>query len=779
MTNSAGKNRHASLLGSATERSWNALTQDSVAWVDVLRLTVGSALALILAYSLNVSGGFVTVLGVLFIPFMPHTPVLGLLRMVAGVVACGAGWVISYQLVDQPWLLVPLLAFNCFIFFYLLARGLPLMTMLILGLFPLAVGWMLMTGRTGSDVVVLILELECGLFAAELVAFVWPKTAERQLRTRIGQELIAVRDDYRAMMGESQQPGRLGKVEWKPSRSLGFNRVSDLMKSERGKADLELSRLLSIVNHTRYLLAWPTIFSSFVPSGKFDRWMIDLRSIRNQVHQAVYRILPDLSSAVMHRRPAGDIEDLKVALDELNQKTADWIEKYRGEESIETLSLPLLRCNLGGSFLEHTQGIHDLTHGAEPPDPIKTHEFAPSIFDRINRIFDERALLFAFRATLCPLVALMFGMTYPDWSGALILVLLSGFLAPLTMGGIAMMFVDRIFGLVLAAFLALFFYLLIMPDLVDLGVYLLFLSLFALPFLVLTVNPATTGIGLSGSMAIYFMLTSPNNPSVDLSPIQARLLSVGGATCISYLVFSFVFPVRSINTVGTRLAEVFTQMAATLDCYQPRLDWQKNSDSTPGPDQIARHQEENEQKIWSELHTLVARIMTFDQMVSDLQWELSHNKEYDKLRIRMLQAVNGIAPVLANLMFCKVHYEHSTDHEQMVARRDAREAMFRLLLGLAHYTDSDTSDKALVDDLLVDAEDANRRLKRQIESTDFRERLAVDHPAHGQVRSVLVEYAYNATLIRHLRKTRQLLVLRRHLNLNQRGIAVTADYAGG
>ena len=296
MRTSIGKRRQASLLGSATIRSWKALTQDSVAWVDVVRLTVGSALALVLAYSLNVSGGFVTVLGVLFIPFMPHTPVLGLLRMIAGVVACGLGWLLSYQLVDQPWFLVPLLAFNAFIFFYFLARGLPLMIMLILGLFPLAVGWMIMTGRTGSDVIVLILELECGLFAAEFVSFVWPKTAEKKLRNRIGTELLAVRDDYRSMLGENEERGRLGKVKWEPARSLGFNRLSDLMKSERGKNDPDLSRLLSIVNHTRYLLAWPTIFSSFVPSGRFDQWMTELRSIRNQVHQSVYQILPDLSS---------------------------------------------------------------------------------------------------------------------------------------------------------------------------------------------------------------------------------------------------------------------------------------------------------------------------------------------------------------------------------------------------------------------------------------------------------------------------------------------------
>ena len=781
MSTSASKRRQrqSSLIGSAASRSVKGLTQDPVAWVDVLRLTVGASLALILAYSVGVSGGFVTVLGVLFIPFMPHNPMLGLMRLVAGLVACTLGWVISYQFVDQPWLLVSLLATNCFFFFYLLARGLPLMSMMLLGLFPLAVGWMIMTGRTGSDVVVLILELECGILAAELVCFIWPKTAEKQLRTRIGAELISAKIDYQAMLGENDHRGRLGKVQWDPARSIGFNRLSELMRSERGKDDKELSRLISIVNHTRYLLAWPTIFSSFVPSGSFDQWMIDLRPYRNRLHQSVYRILSDLSSAVIDRRPAADVDDFDDALHELKEKTGDWLESHRKTDSIDVLSLPLLRCNLGTSFGVHLHGIHDLTHGIEPPDPMKTNEIAPTVLERVSRVFDPRSFLFAFRATLCPLVALMFGMAYPDWSGALILVLLSGFLAPLTMGGIATMFIDRIFGLVFAAIAALVFYLLVMPDLVEIGPFLLLLAVFSLPFLILTVNPATSGIGLSGAMAIFFMLTSPNNPSVDLNPIQARLLSVGGATCISYLVFSFVFPVSAVNTVGSRLAEVFTQMAQVLGSYVPRLDWQQDPDGIPDPDELADHQKTNEQQIWIESHVLVQRIMAFDQVVSDLKWELTHNQRYGEFRIRMLQQINAITPVLINLMFCKVHSEHLSNHEEMVARRNVREAMFRLLLGIAHYSDSDRSDKALVENLLARAQESNALLREAIEASDYRNTLAKDHPKHDGTRSLLVEYAYNGALIRHLRRVRRLLILRRKLNLEQRGMAVNSDYPGG
>ena len=159
MSTSSRRGGHQTLIGSSISRAIDALFRQPIQWVAVLRLVFGTALALVLAYSINVSGGFVTVLGVLFIPFMPHNPLLGLGRLLAGAVACGGGWLVAYQFVEQPWLLVPLVSMNAFLFFYLLARGLPLMSMLILGLFPIAIAWMLMVGRTGSDVVTLFLEL--------------------------------------------------------------------------------------------------------------------------------------------------------------------------------------------------------------------------------------------------------------------------------------------------------------------------------------------------------------------------------------------------------------------------------------------------------------------------------------------------------------------------------------------------------------------------------------------------------------------------------------------
>ena len=71
MTDSTTRTRQQTLIGSSISRSTKALFRDPIPWVAVLRLSVGSALALLIAYSINVSGGFVTVLGVLFIPFMP------------------------------------------------------------------------------------------------------------------------------------------------------------------------------------------------------------------------------------------------------------------------------------------------------------------------------------------------------------------------------------------------------------------------------------------------------------------------------------------------------------------------------------------------------------------------------------------------------------------------------------------------------------------------------------------------------------------------------------
>ncbi|MEC9233395.1 MAG: hypothetical protein VX403_05745, partial [Planctomycetota bacterium] len=84
MSTSSRRGGHQTLIGSSISRAIDALFRQPIQWVAVLRLVFGTALALVLAYSINVSGGFVTVLGVLFIPFMPHNLMLGLGRLLAG-----------------------------------------------------------------------------------------------------------------------------------------------------------------------------------------------------------------------------------------------------------------------------------------------------------------------------------------------------------------------------------------------------------------------------------------------------------------------------------------------------------------------------------------------------------------------------------------------------------------------------------------------------------------------------------------------------------------------
>lgn len=776
MSTSSRRGGHQTLIGSSISRAIDALFRQPIQWVAVLRLVFGTALALVLAYSINVSGGFVTVLGVLFIPFMPHNLMLGLGRLLAGAVACGGGWLVAYQFVEQPWLLIPLVAMNAFLFFYLLARGLPLMIMLIIGLFPIAIAWMLMVGKTGSDVVTLFLELECGILASEVVCLIWPKTATRDFRDRLSQDLLSLKDDYRTVLDDSDHRGRVGKVRWNPARSLGLKRVAQMMRSERGAQDPELSRLISIGNHIKYLLSWPSVYQSFVPAGRFDKWMNDLRPVRESIHASVYPALTDLAKAVRSRRPAADLTALDDALLDLNQQTDVWLEKHHAELPVTELSLPLLRCDLGVGFQRHMHGIQELANGAEPPDPTKTGEIAPTIIQRVTTAYDPRAALFAFRATLCPLVALMVAMAYPGWSGALILVLLSGFLAPISLGGIAMMFVDRILGLLVAGAMGLIFFVFLMPDLVDIGIFLLALSLFALPFLILTVNPSSVGIGLSGAMAIYFMLTGANNPQVSLDPIQARLLSVGGATFISYMVFTLVFPIRAVNTVGGHIAQVLDAMAGLLERFTPSVRNVDEAGPEPSQEMIDRHRRTNEQQVWIGSHKLVDEIESFDQVVSDLQWEIGNNRRYGELRLRMLMQVNLLAPILAGMMFQKVRMDTAWDEHESAQRAEARRSLFQLIRSLSRYAASDHSPRSEMDDALAETESRNREFARFIEEQGYASRLSSNHPDHLPARSMLVEHAYVTLLIREFRRTRQLLVMRRMLNLTQRGHGLGKDF---
>ena len=114
MTSVAHRRHSYDMLGGVLERTNATLFSRDTEWSMVLRFILAALLALAVAYGIGLTGGLVTVIAVLFMPVLPHSPTLGLLRAGSAVVGFGIGWILSYQFVDQPWFLIMLLMANAF-----------------------------------------------------------------------------------------------------------------------------------------------------------------------------------------------------------------------------------------------------------------------------------------------------------------------------------------------------------------------------------------------------------------------------------------------------------------------------------------------------------------------------------------------------------------------------------------------------------------------------------------------------------------------------------------
>ena len=557
------RRRHSyDMLGGVLQRTNATLFSRDTEWSMVLRFIVAALVALAVAYGIGLTGGLVTVIAVLFMPVLPHSPTLGLLRAGSAVVGFGIGWILSYQFVDQPWFLIMLLMANAFFWFYMMASGLPFLTMMLLGMMPVLVVWMVYAGLSSSVVATVLAEFLCGVFASEVVALAWSNSGGRRIRMRAAETLRGFARQIRTTYGE-ERPGEesSGTAVWNPAQSLNFNGLLAIARSELGASSIEFQRLCRLVEDVRYLLAWPKIYSSFVRGGHFDRWMIDLEQEREDLHQAIYTSMEALAVALETGRPCEDLPELSRCFDAIDRRTSAWLKENRATLSLETIALVEARCQYGEYIIERVGNIVEFTRGIPVAEEDGTTDVPVPTFMGLFIDYDEKKGLFAFKALICVMIGFMIASLYPEWGGSLIILLMSGFLAPLTIGGLNVMFLDRIWGLLLAVVACALVITVLMPNIDRVGALLLVVGVVMLPGIVLAMIPRTMSMGLSYAMAVLFILTGSNHPSVSLEPLQIRAISVGGATLICYIVFRCVLPVIARDILTERIKALIDSIA--------------------------------------------------------------------------------------------------------------------------------------------------------------------------------------------------------------------------
>ncbi len=719
-----------------------------IQWDQALRLILAVILSLAVAYGIGLTGGLVTVIAVLFMPSLPHSPSLAVMRFLSAIVGCGVGWLFAFQFVDQPWLLFGILMANSYFWFYMMGTGFPFLTMMLMGLMPVLVGWMVYAGRSPEVVSTVLGQILCGIFGSEVICLLWPNTAEKRIAKASAATLRAFSKQIREAFGSDRPEGnQTGKVRWVPSQSLGFNNLLTLARAELGEESKKFKSLAGLVEHIRYLLVWPKVYEVFIRGGHFDKWMIDLEPERLKLHDELYKAIERLALALENGTEAPDIDDLEKQFEVLDRRTSEWMAENRSELPLENRAVIEARCHYGGVVLERLQKIICFTRNQSTFEDENAWDIPAPMLSGILLKWNPNTGLFAFKALTSVACGFVVASVFPNWGGSLIILLMCGFLAPLTIGGLNVMFVDRMWGLLLAVFVCVLAITQLMPNLVQVGELLVMVGVLLLPGVILALIPKTSSMGLSYAMGILFILTSSPHPSVSLDPVQERFISVGGATLITYIVFRVVVPTNARDLITVRLKGVLQAVATLI----------KHNTFTPDEDCSQR-------RMGTRLrHQAVRSGGAFDQLVEDLYWESNPPVKVMEMRQSVIKLVNeNLALAAANSVLTSVPLDYP-DPRVMKAMNASVNDLGDVQGRLAEFANGSSSmdeihalmkrsDRAILDE---------RNLILELEIADH---VDFDKPEHVVNRLVLSEYAHHISMRRiqrnllHALQTRNMML---------------------
>jgi uncharacterized membrane protein YccC len=719
-----------------------------IQWDQALRLILAVILSLAVAYGIGLTGGLVTVIAVLFMPSLPHSPSLAVMRFLSAIVGCGVGWLFAFQFVDQPWLLFGILMANSYFWFYMMGTGFPFLTMMLMGLMPVLVGWMVYAGRSPEVVSTVLGQILCGIFGSEVICLLWPNTAEKRIAKASAATLRSFSKQIREAFGSDRPEGnQAGKVRWVPSQSLGFNNLLTLARAELGEESKKFKSLAGLVEHIRYLLVWPKVYEVFIRGGHFDKWMIDLEPERLKLHDELYKAIERLALALENGTEAPDIDDLEKQFEVLDRRTSEWMAENRSELPLENRAVIEARCHYGGVVLERLQKIICFTRNQSTFEDENAWDIPAPMLSGILLKWNPNTGLFAFKALTSVACGFVVASVFPNWGGSLIILLMCGFLAPLTIGGLNVMFVDRMWGLLLAVFVCVLAITQLMPNLVQVGELLVMVGVLLLPGVILALIPKTSSMGLSYAMGILFILTSSPHPSVSLDPVQERFISVGGATLITYIVFRVVVPTNARDLITVRLKGVLQAVATLI----------KHNTFTPDENCSQRNMGTRLR------HQAVRSGGAFDQLVEDLYWESNPPVKVMEMRQSVIKLVNeNLALAAANSVLTSVPLDYP-DPRVMKAMNASVNDLGDVQDRLAEFANGSSS----VDEIHALMKRSDRTIldeRNLILELEIADHVDFDKPEHVVNRLVLSEYAHHISMRRiqrnllHALQTRNMML---------------------
>lgn len=605
-------------------------------WPEVAPGTAAFLLAAVivatLVHTFDLPGGVLPALPVLTMPLVPHSWRLFRQRIVAVVVSCTGCYLVGTILQQQPFLLLPFVTVYAFVGFYVTSRGLDLFDFMVLVGTPVLLIWQGSIGRDLGDACWQSSEqLLVGTIVSGAIGLVFLRGHfEQTFRDRVASRFEALATVMR--LSPSAEPA--SQPEWSIRESALAERSLARLRAEQGRTTrcrnlhtlAECLRLLMGLNSVRRML-----YGLPRPPGLIEAYADAVMPVRRNFADR----LDAIAAAVRDRRALGALPSAAAAIGALEQRCAEANRAAAGDAAASSAHGMVVIETVAVLYRSIDRVLALAADSASPkgaaiPDslPIPSIEERPGwrasavLAELVSRP-DRWAAIFAMKGMIVTLIAFSIASVYPQWGGATVLLLMSMLLTSLNMGGVASSFSARLVGLFGSLLSSLVAILVFLPNAQDPWIYAAILAAAIAPGAIAMQSPATSGIGLSFSMTVFFTLTTSDTLTVSLDPIQQRFASVGGATLLAWLVFLLIRPVYARERIGDGLATALEANAALL-----RFG---GDASSRGDERSARRMEIG---LRSKAHAALAAL---DGVIVDAQAEIGTDPE----RRRLLESVRG------------------------------------------------------------------------------------------------------------------------------------------
>ncbi len=538
--------------------------------VGIFTFLICAILVSLLMGVFKLPGGVLPAIPVLTLPLVPHSFRMLAIRLFLISAVMIASFLLFTIFQEQPWALFLIMIAAVYMGLYLVGKGMDILCYLLAVAIPILLMWQAANGaELGPHIWTGYQQVVVGLLVTDLIAIVFlqPRT-ESELRKTLAEPLEQIAHTLRfepdAEPRDQPEVGvlRIGKIE------LSLKRLRQEQSSSANCRNLhvvaDVVRMVIGWNQSRRMLHdldfSPKDYAYLLPTAM---------GLRNLVADQ----LEENADAIRNRRTAREIPGILEASQKFEERCIAGIHTGDISSNLKRQSIPHAFTALSRLVVDltssMTRAIDDHVHRPPADIPLLTRQHQrtwsplPILWSSVTAP-DPDVMTFAIKGVIVGVIGFCIASVFNFWGGAAVLLLMALLLAPQTMGSIASGYMLRMLGLVAAAILCILAVLVILPDIDGPWTYALVLAICLLPGAVSMHYPPTIALGLGYCMSVFFMLTQPDQPSVDLRPIQDRFISVGGATTIAWFVFLIIKPTYARNRIGTALSKGCKALAASL-----------------------------------------------------------------------------------------------------------------------------------------------------------------------------------------------------------------------